>query len=48
MNAFIPSGESRNGLKQRLEYMQVAFVNPVVKLEDLDNTVSVFGDPGDK
>ena len=48
MNAFIPSGDSRNGLKQRLEYMQVAFVNPVVKLEDLDNTVSVFGDPGDK
>ena len=48
MNAFIHSGDSRNGLKQRLEYMQVAFVNPVVKLEDLDGTVSVFGDPGDK
>tara|TARA_B100000941_G_scaffold38651_1_gene22975 strand:+ start:1721 stop:1987 length:267 start_codon:yes stop_codon:yes gene_type:complete len=48
MDGFIPNGDSRNDLKQRLRYMEIAFVRPVIQVEDLDNTVSVFGDPACK
>ena len=48
MDGFIPNGDSRNDLKQRLRYMEIAFVRPVIEVEDLDNTVSVFGDPACK
>jgi len=48
IDGFIPIGDSREGLRQRLEYMEVAFVRPVIKVEDLDNTVSKFGDPACK
>tara|TARA_Y100001938_G_C7880173_1_gene324614 strand:- start:336 stop:602 length:267 start_codon:yes stop_codon:yes gene_type:complete len=48
MDGFTPTGDSRDNLRQRLEYMEIAFVRPVIQVEDLDNTVSVFGDPACK
>ena len=48
MDGCIPIGDSREDLRKTLEYMEIAFVRPVLKVEDLDNTVSKFGDPACK
>ena len=43
-----PFGESIDELRQDFEHMKLAFEKPVLQFEDLDNTVSRFGDPACK